>query len=74
MAEVVTPEKASMGLGVMVGLMMIISSLSTPIYGSLVDLTGSFFVPTMISLGLSVIDFIVLFLFLRETYGNIALE
>ena len=72
--EVVTPEKASIGFGVMNGLMMIISSLSTPIYGSLVDVTGSFLVPTMISLGLSVIDFIVLFLFLRETYGNIALE
>jgi len=68
--EVVTPEKASMGLGVMVGLMMIISSLSTPLYGSLVDVTGSFFIPTVISLGLCTLDFIVLYIYLRETYGH----
>jgi len=72
--EVVSSGKASMGFGTMNGLMMIISSLSTPIYGSLVDATGSFFVPTMISLGVSVFDFIILFLFLRETYGNTILE
>jgi MFS family permease len=72
--EVVSSEKASMGFGTMNGLMMIVSSLSTPIYGSLVDATGSFFVPTMLSLGLSIFDLIILFLFLRETYGNVVSE
>jgi len=72
--EIVPPERASMGFGAMNGLTMILSSLSTPIYGSLVDLTGSFFIPTMISLGLSVFNFIVLYLFLRETYGNTVLQ
>jgi hypothetical protein len=72
--ELVPQEKANMGFGVMNGLMMIISSVSTPIYGSLVDATGSFLIPTIISLGFSVFSFIVLSIFLRESYGNVAKE
>jgi cyanate permease len=68
--EVVPPRKASIGFGTMNGLTMIFSSLATPIYGSLVDMTGSFFVPTIISLGLGVFTLIILFIFLKETYGN----
>lgn len=72
--EVVPQQKANMGFGVMNGLMMIISSISTPIYGSLVDVTGSFLIPTIISLGFSVFSFIVLSIFLRESYGNVVKE
>jgi MFS family permease len=72
--EVVPVARASMGFAVMNGLMMIISSLSTPIYGSLVDVTGSFFIPTILSLGFSLLDFLVLFRFLKETYGKVVNE
>ena len=68
--EVVPPRKASIGFGTMNGLTMILSSLATPIYGGLVDITGSFFVPNIISLGLGVFTLIILFIFLKETYGN----
>jgi len=68
--ELVPPRKVSIGFGAMNGLTMIFSSLATPIYGSLVDMTGSFFVPTIISLGLGVFTLIILFIFLKETYGN----
>jgi uncharacterized membrane protein len=53
---------------------MILSSLATPIYGGLVDITGSFFVPTIISLVLGVFTLIILFIFLKETYGNVNRE
>jgi MFS family permease len=72
--ELVPPRKVSIGFGAMNGLTMIFSSLATPIYGSLVDMTGSFFVPTIISLGLGVFTLIILFIFLKETYGNINRE
>ncbi len=67
--EVVSRAKATIGFGVMNGLMMIITSLATPLYGALVDLTGSFFIPTLISLGLSVFALIILNRSLSETYG-----
>ena len=69
--EVVSPSKASLGFGTMNGLMMILSSIATPLYGSLVDITGSFFIPTIISLGISIFTLSMLFVFLKETYSNV---
>jgi MFS family permease len=69
--EVLPLRKASIGLGLLNGLNIIFSSLMTPIYGSLVDTTGSFFIPGMISLGIGVLTFIVLFISTKETYGVI---
>jgi len=68
-SEVLPPEIAGIGLGVMNGLSTILSSLATPIYGSLVDVTGSYYLPNIISLGLGILTVIVLAVVMRETYG-----
>ena len=68
-SEVLPPEVAGIGLGVMNGLSTILSSLATPIYGTLVDVTGSYFIPNIISLGLGIITVVVLALVMKETYG-----
>lgn len=67
--EVLPLRKMSIGLGLLNGLNMIFSSLMTPLYGSLVDITRSFFIPCMISLGIGILAFIVLFIYTKETYG-----
>jgi hypothetical protein len=51
------------------GISTILSSLATPIYGSLVDITGSYYLPNIISLGLGITTVIVLALIMKETYG-----
>ena len=69
--EILSVGKAGMGLGLMNGMSVIIGSLLAPIYGSLVDATGSYFTPNIISLGLSFITILVLLFFTKETYGGI---
>jgi len=69
--EVLPLRKASIGLGLLNGLNIIFSSLMTPIYGSLVDTTGNFFIPCMISLGIGILTFIVLYIYTKETYGSV---
>jgi len=49
-SEVPPPEIAGIGLGLLNGLGNIFSSLITPIYGSLVDITGNYYIPNIISL------------------------
>jgi MFS family permease len=68
-SEVLPTEIAGIGLGVMNGLSTILSSLATPVYGSLVDITGSYLIPNLISLGLGIITVVVLVLVMKETYG-----
>jgi len=43
----------------------------TPIYGSLVDQTGSFFIPSLISIGIAAVTFVVLLVYTKETYGSV---
>ena len=66
------PErKASIGLGLLYGLSIIFLSAMTPIYGSLVDQTGSFFIPSLISIGIAAVTFFVLLIYTKETYGSV---
>jgi MFS family permease len=69
--EVLPARKMNIGLGLLNGLSIIFSSSMTPIYGSIVDQTGSFFIPNLISIGFAALTFTVLLLGTRETYGNI---
>ena len=68
-SEVLPPERAGIGLGMMNGLSTILSSLATPIYGSLVDVTGSYYMPNLICLGLGLLTVILLAVMMKETYG-----
>jgi MFS family permease len=69
--EVLPSKKATIGLGLLNGLSIIFSSIMTPLYGSLVDVTGSFFIPGLLSIGIASATFVVLLRYTRETYGNI---
>ena len=68
-SEVLPTERAGIGLGMMNGLSTILSSLATPIYGSLVDITGSYLVPNLICIGLGLITVLLLAVMMKETYG-----
>jgi len=50
---------------------IVFSSVLTPPYGSLVDQTGSFFIPGLISIGIAAVTFLVLIISTKETYGSI---
>ena len=69
--EVLPARKANIGLGLLNGFSIIFSSSMTPLYGSIVDQTGSFFIPNLISIGFAALTFTILLLGTRETYGNI---
>jgi MFS family permease len=73
-SEVLPPESSGIGLGIMNGSSTILSSLATPIYGSLVDITGSYFLPNMIVLALSIVTVVALMVIMKETYGVAAHE
>jgi MFS family permease len=68
-SEVLPPERAGIGLGMMNGLSTILSSLVTPVYGSLVDITGSYYLPNLICLGLGALTVVILAVIMKETYG-----
>jgi MFS family permease len=72
-SEVLPPEKAGIGLGMLNGLSTILSSLATPIYGALVDVTGSYLIPNGISLVLGILTMIILAFTMKETYSVTAL-
>jgi MFS family permease len=72
-SEVLPPEKAGIGLGMLNGLSTILSSLATPIYGALVDVTGSYLIPNGISLVLGILTMIILAFTMMETYSITAL-
>ena len=69
--EVLPARKVSIGLGLLNGLGIIFSSAMTPLYGSLVDQTGSFFIPTLLSIGIATVTFAVLIIGMKDTYGNV---
>jgi len=69
--EILPTGKAGIGLGLMNGLSVILGSLLAPLYGSLVDTTGSYFIPNIISLGLSLLTVLVIIVFAKETYGGL---
>ncbi len=62
---------ASSGLGLLNGLSIIFSNAVTPIYGSLVDQTGSFFIPSLISIGIAAVTFVILLVYTKVTYGSV---
>ena len=68
-SEVLPTERAGIGLGMMNGLSTILSSLATPIYGSLVDVTGSYLFPNLICIVLGLVTVIILAATMKETYG-----
>ena len=72
--EVLPIRKATIGLGLLNGANIVFSSLLPPLYGSLVDQPGSFFIPGMISIGVAGVTFAVLLLYTKETYGNVIKE
>jgi cyanate permease len=70
-SEMLSPERAGMGLGLMNGVGMLSLTLLSPVYGFLVDLSGSYLVSNaMIMLG-GVGMTLVFALFAHETYGGV---
>lgn len=69
--EVLPARKATIGLGLLNGLSITFSSSVTPLYGSIVDITGNFFIPNLISIAIAALTFTILFLRTKETYGNV---
>ncbi len=72
--EVLPAKKATIGLGLLNGLSIIFSSVMTPLYGGLVDVTGSFWVPGLLSIGIAGVTFLILLRYTKETYGNVIKE
>jgi len=48
-SEILPSGKASIGLGMMNGMSVMLSSIIAPIYGTLVDITGSYFTPNIMT-------------------------
>ena len=69
--EILPLRKASIGLGLINGLSIIFSSIMTPLYGSLVDLTGNFLIPTLLSIGIAAVTLVILLVYTKETYGSV---
>ena len=70
--ETMPPSKAAVGLGLVNGIGTVGFSFITPIYGGLVDLTGTYTTSNlMIQAGAVVMPFIFYF-FIKECYGGIA--
>ena len=67
--EILPLEKASLGLGVLNGFGTIGFSLVTPIYGTLIDSTGGFWISNFLVLGIGLAMTAILILFTKETYG-----
>jgi predicted MFS family arabinose efflux permease len=70
-SEILPSGKASIGLGMMNGMSVMLSSLLAPIYGTLVDITGSYFTPNIIALGFGCVTVLAVFSFIKETYGEV---
>lgn len=68
--EVLPGGMAGIGLGLMNGMGLIFSGIMTPLYGSLVDMTGNFFIPGLISIGVASVTFLILIFYTKETYGS----
>ena len=69
--EVLPPEKASIGLGLVNGLGTIGYSIITPFYGSLIDITGNYFASNMVMILSALVMTATMILFTKETYGGL---
>ena len=70
--ETMPASKASVGLGLVNGIGTIGFSILTPIYGGLVDLTGSYASSNLLIQAGAVLMPIIFYLFIKECYGGIA--
>jgi sugar phosphate permease len=70
--EVLPSQKAAIGLGLVNGLGTVGFSLITPIYGALIDATGSYYLSNILVIANALIMTGIMVLFTRETYGNVA--
>jgi len=69
--DALPPETAGIALGLLNGIGTLGFSLLTPIYGSLVDLTGGYGVSNGIILAAGFLTTLVLVIFAEETYGGV---
>ena len=69
--EVLPTEKASIGLGLLNGIGTIGFSVITPIFGGLIDVTGSYFVSNMALIVIGVVMTTIFIFFTTETYGGL---
>ena len=70
--ETLPRSKAAVGLGLVNGIGTVGFSIITPIYGGLVDLTGSYAASNLLIQAGALVMPIIFFLFLKECYGGIA--
>jgi MFS family permease len=70
--ETMPASKAAVGLGLVNGIGTIGFSILTPIYGGLVDLTGSYASSNLLIQAGAVLMPIIFYLFIKECYGGIA--
>jgi MFS family permease len=70
--ETMPASKAAVGLGLVNGIGTIGFSILTPIYGGLVDLTGSYASSNLLIQAGAVLMPIIFYLFVKECYGGIA--
>ena len=69
--EVLPAEKASIGLGLLNGIGTIGFSVITPIFGGLIDVTGSYFVSNIALIVIGVVMTTIFIFFTTETYGGL---
>jgi len=69
--EVLPVERASIGLGLLNGIGSIGFSIITPIFGGLVDVTGSYFVSNVTLIAIGAVMTTIFVFFTAETYGGL---
>jgi sugar phosphate permease len=69
--ETLPPEVAGVGMGIVNGMGTLAFSVMNPIYGYLVDITGSYLASNAIVVVAGIALVVVSALFLRETYGGV---
>jgi MFS family permease len=72
--ETLPSSKAAVGLGLVNGIGTISFSVITPIYGSLVDITGTYASSNLMIQGGAILMPIIFLLFIKECYGGIQIE
>ncbi|HUS79446.1 MAG TPA: MFS transporter [Patescibacteria group bacterium] len=68
--ESLPPETASIGLGIVNGMGTLGFSLMSPIYGALIDATGSYTASNLVIMACGIMMTVTFALFTRETYGQ----
>jgi nitrate/nitrite transporter NarK len=68
--ETLPPEVAGVGMGIVNGIGTLAFSVMNPIYGYLVDITGSYFASNAMVVVAGIALVVVSVLFLKETYGG----